>query len=48
MRVLLANGRAQLDQTFEARQSRLTNELARAAMERLFASTPDLGTLIHG
>jgi len=48
MRVLLANGRAQLDQTFEARQSRLANELARAAMERLFASTPDLGTLIHG
>ena len=48
MRVVLANGRAQLDQTFEARQSRLANELARAAMERLFASTPDLGTLIHG
>ena len=48
MRVLLANDRAQLDQTFEARQSRLADELARVAMERLFASTPDLGTLIHG
>ena len=48
MRVLLANGRAQLDQTFEARQSRLADELARVSMERLFASAPDLGTLIHG
>lgn len=48
LRVLLANERAQLDQTFEARQYRLADELARAAMERLFASTPDLGTLIHG
>lgn len=48
LRVLLADGSAQIDQTFEARQSRLADELARAAMERLFASTPDLGTLIHG
>jgi V/A-type H+-transporting ATPase subunit E len=48
IRVRLANNRAQLDQTFEARQMRLADELARVAMERLFASTPDLGTLIHG
>jgi V/A-type H+-transporting ATPase subunit E len=48
IRVRLATNRAQLDQTFEARQSRLADELARVAMERLFASTPDLGTLIHG
>ena len=48
LRVRLANDRAQLDQTFEARQARLTDELARVAMERLFASAPDLGTLVHG
>ena len=48
MRVRLANNRARLDQTFAARQERLDNELARVAMERLFASTPDLGTLVHG
>lgn len=48
IRVRLADNRAQLDQTFEARQTRLADELARVAMERLFASTPDLGTLIHG
>jgi V/A-type H+-transporting ATPase subunit E len=48
LRVRLADNRAQLDQTFEARQSRLAEELARVAMERLFASAPDLGTLVHG
>ncbi len=48
IRVRLSNNRAQLDQTFEARQSRLADELARVAMERLFASAPDLGTLVHG
>jgi len=48
LRVRLADNRAQLDQTFEARQARLADELARVAMERLFASTPDLGTLMHG
>jgi len=48
IRVRLADNRAQLDQTFEARQVRLSDELARVAMERLFASAPDLGTLIHG
>lgn len=46
-RVRTADDRAQLDQTFEARQSRLADELARVAMERLFASAPDLGTLVH-
>jgi V/A-type H+/Na+-transporting ATPase subunit E len=48
IRVRLADNRAQLDQTFEARQVRLADELARVTMERLFASAPDLGTLIHG
>ncbi len=48
IRVLMADGRAQLDQTFEARQARLADDLARVAMERLFASAPDLGTLVHG
>lgn len=48
LRVRRSDGRAQLDQTFEARQARLADELARAAMERLFASAPDLGTLVHG
>ena len=47
IRVKLADNRAQLDQTFEARQARLADELARVTMERLFASAPDLGTLIH-
>jgi V/A-type H+/Na+-transporting ATPase subunit E len=48
IRVRLTDNRARLDQTFEARQARLADELARVSMERLFASTPDLGTLIHG
>lgn len=48
LRVRLADDRARVDQTFEARQARLADELARVAMERLFASAPDLGTLIHG
>jgi V/A-type H+-transporting ATPase subunit E len=48
IRVRLADDRARLDQTFEARQARLADELARVAMDRLFASAPDLGTLVHG
>ncbi|MGE5320949.1 MAG: V-type ATP synthase subunit E [Hyphomicrobiaceae bacterium] len=48
IRVRLADNRAQLDQTVEARLARLADELARVAMERLFANAPDLGTLIHG
>jgi hypothetical protein len=46
--VRLANNRVQLDQTFEARQTRLADELARVAMQHLFAGAPDLGTLAHG
>jgi vacuolar-type H+-ATPase subunit E/Vma4 len=45
IRVRLADNRAQLDQTFEARQARLADALARVAMERLFPSAPDLDTL---
>ncbi len=45
IRVRMADNRAQLDQTFEARQSRLADDLARVAMERLFASAPDLSVL---
>ena len=48
LRVRLADGSAQCDQTFEARQARQRQELARVVMERLFASAPDLGTLVHG
>lgn len=48
VRVRLADNRARINQTFEARQERLADELARVAMERLFASAPDLGTLVHG
>ena len=45
IRVRLADNSAQLDQTFEARQSRMADDLARVAMERLFASAPDLSVL---
>ena len=48
IRIRLASNQAQLDQTFEARQMRLADELARVVMERLFASAPDLDTLVHG
>ena len=43
--VRLADNRARLDQTFEARLSRLADELARVLMEHLFASAPDLSVL---
>jgi len=46
--VRLADQRARLDQTFEARQERLREQMAQVVMERLFASAPDLGTLVHG
>lgn len=46
--VRLADDRARLDQTFVARAERQKDELARVAMERLFASTPDLGALVRG
>ncbi len=45
IRVRMSDNRAQLDQSFEARQERLADELARVAMERLFASAPDLSVL---
>ncbi|HNQ04443.1 MAG TPA: V-type ATP synthase subunit E family protein [Thiobacillaceae bacterium] len=45
LRVRLADNRAQLDQTFEARQARLAEDMARVAMERLFASAPELSVL---
>ena len=48
IRVRLASNLAQFDQTAEARYARLADELARVVMERLFASAPDLGTLVHG
>lgn len=48
LRVRLTNNRARIDQTFEARGARLADDLARVTMERLFASAPDLGTLVHG
>lgn len=48
LRVRLADDRAQLDQTFEGRLARLSDELARVAMERLFASAPGLDMLVHG
>lgn len=48
LRVRLADNRARIDQTFEARGARLADDLARVTMERLFASAPDLGTLVHG
>ncbi len=48
VRVRLADDRARVDQTFEARQERLRERLAQVVMERLFASAPDLGTLVNG
>jgi len=45
IRVRLSDNRARFDQTFEARQSRLAEDLARVTMERLFASAPDLSVL---
>jgi V/A-type H+-transporting ATPase subunit E len=48
LRVRLADDSARLDQTFEGRRERLAEDLARVVMERLFASAPDLGSLIHG
>jgi V/A-type H+/Na+-transporting ATPase subunit E len=40
--------RVRLDQTLEGRVQRLEPELHRAIMERLFASIPDMGALLHG
>jgi len=46
--VRLADNRARVDQTLEARLERLREQMAQVVMERLFASAPDLGTLVHG
>lgn len=45
--VRMADNRARLDQTFEARLARLDEALAGAAMARMFAGPPELGDL-HG
>lgn len=47
VRVRTTDDRARVDHTFEARQARLADELVQVAMERLFASAPDIGTLVH-
>lgn len=39
----LADNRARVDQTFEARQDRLAEDLARVVMERMFAGPSELG-----
>lgn len=46
--VRLADNRARLDQTFEARQERLAEMLAGAVMERMFPGPPELGGLTRG
>lgn len=46
--VRLADNRARLDQTFEARQERLAEKLAGAVMERMFPGPTELGGLAHG
>lgn len=48
LRVRTDDDRARLDQTFEGRMERLSEALAQRVMERLFASTPDLGALMRG
>jgi len=42
LRVMLADGRARCDQTFEAREARQAPDLARVAMAQLFAGAPGL------
>lgn len=46
--VRLADNRARLDQTFEARQERLADKLAGAVMERMFPGPTELGGLTRG
>jgi len=43
--IRLADNRARLDQTFEARMERLSEALAGAIMARMFAGPPELGGL---
>jgi V/A-type H+-transporting ATPase subunit E len=47
MRIRTADNRVRLDQTFEARLTRLEEDLARSAMEQLFAGKPILDQLIQ-
>jgi V/A-type H+-transporting ATPase subunit E len=47
MRIRTADNRVRLDQTFEARLTRLKDALARSAMEQLFAGKPNLDQLIQ-
>jgi V/A-type H+-transporting ATPase subunit E len=47
MRIRTADNRVRLDQTFEARLTRLKDDLARSAMEQLFAGKPNLDQLIQ-
>ena len=47
IRIRTADNRVRLDQTFEARLNRLAEDLARSAMEKLFAGKPNLDQLIQ-
>jgi V/A-type H+-transporting ATPase subunit E len=47
MRIRTADNRVRLDQTFESRLIRLAEDLARIAMEQLFAGKPNLDQLIQ-
>ncbi len=47
MRVRTEDNRVRLDQTFESRLNRLAEDLARIAMEQLFAGKPNLDQLIQ-
>jgi V/A-type H+-transporting ATPase subunit E len=47
IRIRTADNRARLDQTFEARLTRLEEDLARSAMEELFAGRPNIDQLIQ-
>ncbi|MGF1643101.1 MAG: V-type ATP synthase subunit E [Thiotrichales bacterium] len=44
----LADQTVRIDQTFGGRLKRLELDLAQVIMERLFAASPDLGTLVYG
>jgi vacuolar-type H+-ATPase subunit E/Vma4 len=47
MRIRTADNRVRMDQTFEARLTRLEENLARSAMEQLFSGRPNLDQLIQ-
>ncbi|MGF1547310.1 MAG: V-type ATP synthase subunit E [Thiotrichales bacterium] len=48
MEINLADQTVRIDQTFGGRLTRLELDLAQVIMERLFAASPDLGTLVYG